>query len=182
MDEPLDVLREVIGTFDATGIEYMVVGSTAMRAYVPGRSTFDTDVLVKMTPGQLDRLKTAFGDAWYLDPITARRGLADQRMFNAIHFETSWKLDLIPLKGDEYHQSEFSRRRMLEILGIPCVVQSPEDLVLSKLHWARSGGSRRQVEDVRTLLTADLGLDIEYIRQWAEKLGVSKLLDEAAHG
>ena len=179
MDEPWHILREITRMLPELGIEYMIVGSTAMRAYVPGRSTFDTDVLVQMTQAQLEKLKTRLGDDWYLDAETARKSLAARCIFNAIHYETSWKLDLIPLKDDAFHQVEFARKRHESINDLPCLVQSPEDLVLSKLQWAAKGGSRRQVEDVRTVLRAGLPLDESYLNKWSNELGLDKLFQEA---
>ncbi|MCB9894988.1 MAG: hypothetical protein H6839_11110 [Planctomycetes bacterium] len=182
MDEPWDILRVLTATFSELAIEYMIVDSTAMRAYVPGRSTFDTDVLVKMTSDQLEALIKRFGEDWYLDAETARKGLAERRMFNAIHYKTSWKLDLIPLKDDEFHQTEFARRREDAIGDVSCYVQAPEDLVLSKLQWAAKGGSSRQVEDVRSLFVAGVPMDEAYVKSWSTRLGLDKLLVEARNG
>jgi hypothetical protein len=175
-------LKEVTRTFAELGIDYMIVGSTAMWAYVPGRTTFDTDILVKMTGKQLDQLVKRYGDNWYLDHETARKQLADRRMCNAIHYATSWKLDLIPLKDEPFHQSEFSRRRKERLTELDCFVQSPEDLVLSKLQWAAKGGSARQIEDVRAILRGAPKLDFEYLGKWAEDLGLQSLLNEARDG
>lgn len=182
MDEPWQILRELTQKLSELEIEYMIVGSTAMRAYVPGRSTFDTDVLVKMTVKQLEDLLAWLGEDWYVDAETARQSLMSRRMFNAIHYATSWKLDLIPLKDDDFQREEFARRRRETIANIDCFVQAPEDLVLSKLLWAAKGGSNRQVEDVRTLLRSGLELDQDYLRRWSAALWVDKLLQGARDG
>lgn len=179
MDDPSHILREITSAFEAVGIEYMIVGSTAMWPYIPGRTTFDTDVLVQMSEAQLEQLADRFGDEWYLDRETARKQLAARRMFNAIHYETSWKLDLIPLKDDAFHRSEFSRRRRAELPGGECFVQAPEDLILSKLEWAVKGGSARQVEDVKSILRGATGLDSHYLDKWAGVLGLQAKLKEA---
>jgi hypothetical protein len=57
-------------------------------------------------------------------------------------------------------------------------IVSPEDLVLSKLEWARDSGSELQMRDVRHLLKATL--DQGYLRQWAVKLSLEPLLKEAS--
>jgi len=53
---------------------------------------------------------------------------------------------------------------------------SREDLVLSKLVWARESGSEVQLRDIRNLLSADA--DLVYIRDWALPLGVSQMLED----
>ncbi|MCA8945007.1 MAG: hypothetical protein KDB29_02155 [Planctomycetes bacterium] len=182
MNEPWEILRKVVAAFQVLQIDYMIVGSTAMRAYVPGRSTFDTDVLVRMTEAQLAQLSDELGDDWLLEWEPALQALRSGRMFNAIHYGTSWKLDLIPLKDSEFHKAEFRRRQLAQIGEIACYVQSVEDLVVSKLHWAKLGGSKRQIEDVRGLLRSGLELDREYIRKWSADLGLDTLLAEADSG
>jgi hypothetical protein len=57
-------------------------------------------------------------------------------------------------------------------------IATAEDTILAKLEWAQiSGGSARQLEDVRNLLTA-LGehIDHSYLMRWANALGVDELL------
>ena len=57
-------------------------------------------------------------------------------------------------------------------------VVSVEDLILSKLCWAKASESELQLRDVRTLLATVSQLDWTYLRNWADALGVSTLLDE----
>ena len=49
-------------------------------------------------------------------------------------------LDLIVRKGSEYRQTEFSRRRHVTIDSVKTWIASCEDLILSKLVWARESG------------------------------------------
>jgi hypothetical protein len=61
--------------------------------------------------------------------------------------------------------------------SISCTV-SREDLVLSKLVWAKDSGSELQRRDVRTLL--DDSMDRAYLDRWAARLGVAEALAEIA--
>lgn len=179
MSEPSEVLPTIANVFDVLHVDYMVVGSVAMRAYVPGRSTFDIDILVRMSEVQLAQLYDELGDAWLMEWDTAVKCLASHSLFNVIHYATAWKLDLIPLKDEPFHQSEFLRRRKESILDTACYVQAPEDLILSKLQWGKRSNSARQMEDVRALLRAGLALDEAYLLNWAQVLNVSANLKEA---
>lgn len=56
-------------------------------------------------------------------------------------------------------------------------------MILSKLEWYRMGEeiSERQWFDVLSVLRIQQGrLDLEYMRQWAGRLGVSDLLERAS--
>lgn len=54
-------------------------------------------------------------------------------------------------------------------------VATPEDSILAKLVWARdSGGSEKQIADVRGILEVQAGLlDENYLARWIETLDVT---------
>ena len=55
---------------------------------------------------------------------------------------------------------------------------APEDLILSKLEWAKDSRSATQLEDVRNLLRSVEGLEKDYVLRWAERLGLASLYRE----
>jgi hypothetical protein len=95
-----------------------------------------------------------------------------------MHLATSIKVDLIVRKGSEYRQVEFARRQPVELSGVKTWIVSREDLILSKLVWAKDSGSELQRRDVRTLL--DDSMDRAYLESWAARLGVADALAEIA--
>jgi hypothetical protein len=107
------------------------------------------------------------------------------RPFNLIHYATSFKVDIFPLKSDAYSRESFARRRFEQSksFGAPieCAVATAEDTILSKLLWYRAGGetSERQWNDLRGIrMVSGSVLDYEYLRKWAEYLKVADLLEE----
>jgi hypothetical protein len=64
----------------------------------------------------------------------------------------------------------------VEFAGISTWITSREDLILSKLVWARDTGSEMQLRDVRTLI--DESVDWLYLKDWAVKLGIAATLEE----
>jgi hypothetical protein len=61
-------------------------------------------------------------------------------------------------------------------------VASPEDVILSKLRWFRQCGevSDQQWNDVLGVIAVQGDkLDLPYLREWAESLGLTKLLEQA---
>jgi hypothetical protein len=75
------------------------------------------------------------------------------------------------------HLNDFARRKAVELAGVHTWITSREDLILSKLVWARDSRSEMQMRDVRTLL--DDSVDWTYLRHWAPQLDVTVMLDEA---
>jgi hypothetical protein len=61
--------------------------------------------------------------------------------------------------------------------GIEAWFISPEDLILSKLKWRAE--SEKQRRDVLAVMKVQEGLlDLDYLRQWAEQLGLSELVEQ----
>ena len=93
-----------------------------------------------------------------------------------IHNEAFIKVDCIIRKASEYREHEFSRRQSVELQGIQVWLVSKEDLIISKLFWARDSHSELQLRDVKNLLAS--GYDVEYLERWTRKLELSTLLQE----
>ena len=70
-DEILRVLR----AFEASGLEYVLIGATAMGFHGVVRATEDLDLLIRATAENVDRLRTAlrasYADDPYIDEISA---------------------------------------------------------------------------------------------------------------
>jgi len=63
-DEMLRVLR----AFEAVGLEYVLIGATAMGFHGVVRATEDVDLFVRATPENIERLRRALRDAYAGDP------------------------------------------------------------------------------------------------------------------
>jgi len=63
-DEMLRVLR----AFEVEGLEYVLIGATAMGFHGLVRATEDVDLFVRATPENVDRLRRAFRAAYANDP------------------------------------------------------------------------------------------------------------------
>ena len=154
----------------------MLTGSMAMNYYAQPRMTRDIDLVVNLASEQIDLLIGMFETDYYVDRQAVARAIAERSMFNLIHNDTIIKLDCIVLKSDEYRQQEFARRRLVSLGDFETWIVSREDLILSKLYWARDSKSELQLRDVKNLLTVDC--DMPYLYSTAEDLGVKALLIE----
>ena len=56
-------------------------------------------------------------------------------------------------------------------MGVEVSIISPEDSILSKLHWSRLGESERQFRDALGVAVTQWGaLDMGYLTKWAKIL------------
>jgi len=84
------------------------------------------------------------------------------------------KVDCIILKSGEYRRIEFERRQKISILDFTTFIVSKEDLIISKLFWAKDSHSETQLGDVKNLLAT--GYDAAYLQRWTHELGLDNLL------
>ena len=99
--------------------------------------------------------------------------------YSIIHNDSVIKADFIIRKDEPYRRLEFKRRRYVPIQDHTIAVVAPEDLILSKLYWAKDSESELQQRDVRVLVDSIQDLDWPYLDRWAETLGVSALLERS---
>ena len=150
----------------------------AANYYAVPRMTRDIDFVVELQTRDADRLVELFQDQFYVDGEMVRRAILAQSMFNLIHTTLVIKVDMVVRKESEYRREEFSRRRMVSVEGHAFQIVAPEDLILSKLEWAKDSRSEVQLDDVRNLLAGVPDLDRDYLMRWAGRLGVESLYRE----
>lgn len=178
MSDELDVLQSVTAQLERAGIPYMVTGSMAANFYAVPRMTRDIDLVVELSERDVDRVTRLFQQEYYIDRDMVQRAVRDHAMFNMIHNALVVKVDCVVRKDTEYRREEFARRRAITVAGQIVFIVSPEDLILSKLDWAKESRSQLQLDDVRNLLRSVQGLDTEYLNRWADRLGLTALYQE----
>ena len=176
MTTELDVLGMVSDRLSARGLPFMLTGSFALAYYAMPRMTRDLDIVVALDESEVGALVTDFEADFYIDAEAARAAVQSERMFNLMHLESGVKVDFIVRKSSEFRQIEFARRQPVAIAGIRTWIVSCEDLILSKLVWALDSNSELQRRDIQLLLAEVV--DLDYIRDWARRLGVLALLEE----
>lgn len=180
MSEELEVLKEVTRRLDRAKIAYMVTGSIATNFYTVPRMTRDIDIVVELTEEDLVRFIPLFEADFYLDPQTVRDAVKNRSMFNLIQNEHVVKIDLIVRKNSPYRRREFSRRKKVAVDERTLYLVAPEDLILSKLEWAKDSRSEMQLSDVRNLLKFVKRLNRRYLARWAKELGLESLYREVS--
>ena len=177
MDDQSSFLKDIAERLGRNGIPYMLTGSVAMALYAEPRMTRDIDIVVDLAAGDAERVAALFEPDCYIDRDDAADAIRRRGMFNVIHRESLVKVDFIVRKNDPYREMEFRRRREIDIEGTAVTVVSPEDLILSKLHWSKEAESQLQLRDAVSIARGVRTLDWTYILDWARILGVLELVE-----
>lgn len=175
--DQLAILKDFTSRLDKLEIAYMLTGSMALVHYAMPRTTVDIDVVIDLVESRLRDFVEEFQRDYYFPLTTMRRAVRERKMFNAIEQATIVKVDCVVLKQGEFARTAFSRKKKVNYAGeFEVSIISKEDLILAKLQWAKESDSDRQKRDIVGMLITDF--DKEYVKRWAESLGVDSLLNE----
>jgi hypothetical protein len=179
MGEEKQIAKLVARMLDRAKVPYMITGSIAGTFYGYPRMTRDVDIVVELNLQNSAQLLKVFGKQFYVDEDAVREATQQRGMFNLIHQKTIIKVDCIVRKDSEYHRLEFRRRREGNFEGAKIWFASPEDLILSKLGWAKDSMSELQLGDVKELLRMLPKIDWAYLDTWSATLGLKNILEKA---
>ena len=178
MSDELDVLHDAVARLERAGLAYMLTGSVALSYYAEPRMTRDIDVVVELYGRDTKWVAAQFSPDYYVAEPDVESAIAGGGMFNILHLDKVVKIDCIVRKDTPYRRHEFARRQRVSLPGFEVWIVSREDLVLSKLAWAKDSGSELQLRDVRSLLAG--GADWTYLERWAPELLVTDLLQHVS--
>jgi hypothetical protein len=186
LTEPVDPIATAVIVarhLDVMHVPYTIGGSIASSFAGEPRSTVDIAIVVALEERHVDALVAALSPEFYADAHALRRAIRTRSTANLIHQATQLKVDLFVAGGTPLDARQLARRQPVDLgEGRRLYVHPPEDILLQKLRWYRLGGevSDRQWRDIAAIVRVQgRRLDREYVRQGAEILGVSDLLDRA---
>lgn len=177
MTAELEVLQDAVTRLERAGIPYMLTGSIALSYYAQPRMTRDIDLVAELAGRDTKSIVALFAPGYYVPDADVDRAIAGEGMFNVLHLGKLVKLDLIVRKDMPYRRHEFGRRQRVRLPGFEAWIVTREDLILSKLVWAKDSGSELQMRDVHALLAGDA--DRKYLERWAAELEIMDWLQRA---
>ncbi len=179
--------EDLLSALDRLEIPFLIGGSIASGTHGLPRNTKDIDVVADLPLELVTEFCAILSPLFYVDADTVALAIRSGRAFNVIHLKGAFKFDMFPVGEDRFARSELARRRYttttitgLENIEFP--VASAEDTILAKLAWFRKGGevSDQQWHDILGVIRVQAGrLDLGYLQEWAEELGVADLLRRA---
>jgi len=179
-------LFPVVEAFEQLGIDYYVGGSVASLAHGFYRTTADVDIIADIRMKDIQPLVQRLQDAFYIDADMIKEAIKRRSEFNLLHYNTMFKVDVFIQKNRPFDLEVRSRVEEGTLTDSqndrPFFVESPEDVVLTKLEWYKMGGevSDRQWKDVLGVLKLrGTALELQYLRHWAAVLDINDLLERA---
>ncbi len=178
MSTELEVLKSICQALQQANIPYMLTGSFAANFYAVPRMTRDIDIVIEIFKNETDKLFEIFKNDFYIDQDSIDEAIKHESMFNIIHNESVFKIDFIIRKDSAYRNLEFQRRRSVKLNDVEIWIVSPEDLIISKLFWAKESFSETQINDVKNLLKSLKNLDFEYLQKWINSLKLNSIYEK----
>jgi hypothetical protein len=178
IQKQIDIVRDISERLDAAEIGYMLTGSMALNGYALPRVPRNLDFVIDLRPENAGIMVRLFSPDYDISREAVDSAIAEQSFFNLFHRESRIRINGIVCQRNNYRRTEFSRRQHVRFETFKTWIVSKEDLIISKLHWARKSRSPRHLRDVRNL--AATGCDTEYIKRWTHALGIYALWQESS--
>jgi hypothetical protein len=179
--EHFELLCKVAEVLEKFCVPYIVVGSSASAAYGEPRFTNDIDIVVDLQPQHVESLCTEFpGPDYYLSRTAVESAIHKRFQFNLIHPASGLKVDFILSRADAYDRSQLQRAKTVMQPPLTRAVRfaAPEDVIIKKLEYFRLGESEKHIRDICGVLrTQGDRIDREYIRHWANEMGLNEIWD-----
>lgn len=171
-----EALVAVIRELNTVGIPYMLVGSISANYYGVPRLTQDADVVVGLVDDLFGELARRLAPSIRFDPQLEFETVTMTKRRRANLGDAHYSFEFFEVSRDPHDQERFGRRVKLSILGVPAYLPTVEDVVITKLRWARP----KDRQDIRGVLAiqGDAAFDWDYIHRWTETHGTRALLDE----
>lgn len=174
-----DLVLQFIDALHAVGVRYMLVGSYSSNFYGRPRSTKDADFVAEIDQGQLNAVGAALGDEFRVDRQMSFETVTMTTRYIIHHNSTAFKIELFQLSPDDHDQERFRRRSEIDFEGRSVWIPTPEDVIITKLRWARAGNRSKDLTDVAGVLSARGALlDLGYVRHWTDRHGTRGLFEQ----
>jgi hypothetical protein len=166
--------------FEELGIAYYITGGVAAISYGEPRTTQDLDLVMAISPLDIERLSEALSQAGFYVPGVDDLKSGRMTTLQITDMESISRADLMVAGTDQFELLKFQRRRVIEFEDTALYFASPEDLILTKLQWRQRSGSEKQWRDVLGVLKVQREcLDFGYLTQGAGQLGLAEELNQA---
>lgn len=177
----IETVSEVIESLERASASYLVSGSLAAIHYSLVRTTRDADFVVDLQPSGVKEILKHLGPRFIFDPQLTFEAITGTLRYIIDIPDVPFRIELFLLSRDEHDQERFRRRQLKFLPQFAREVPLPtvEDVIITKLRWARDAARGKDEEDLINVLAvqANQTLDWDYIHHWCEQHGTRQLLD-----
>ena len=163
----------------------MVTGAWSVIYYGRPRASHDIDFVVELKPENtseiLSLLKKLPSEFQYQESAI-KQAIDEKSVFNVIYLPEYLKLDFWLLTDEPFDKMRFSRKVMVKVLEQEMSFSTAEDTILQKLKWYKISPIEKSLIDAVFVYQIQFkNLDQEYLKKWANVLGVTKLLKKLSN-
>lgn len=164
-----EILAKIAARLARHRIPYMIIGGQAVLLYGEPRLTRDIDITLGVN---IDRINDILAVVKELSlksiPEDIEAFVTRTMVLPALDETTGIRVDFI-FSFSPYEREAIGRTRKIVILNQDVFFASPEDVIIHKIF----AGRPRDMEDARTILLKNPGVDISYIRNWLKEFDAS---------
>jgi predicted nucleotidyltransferase len=164
-----EILARIGASLERAGIPYIIIGGQAVLLYGEPRLTRDIDITVGINTDQLETLLTVVRHL-SLKPLPEDISafVRQTMVLPALDEATGIRVDFI-FSFSPYESQAIQRANRIKILNQDVCFTSIEDLIIHKIF----AGRPRDIEDVRTVILKNPGVDTTYIEKWLKAFDAS---------
>jgi len=175
---PESAVFEVARALEQRGAAYAFMGGIAVNTWAIPRATFDLDVLVESPSGDTTQFLRTFSGTdievdepflkGYLDRFSGMEKATLRLLLAGVWFT----VDMF-FVNSPFLRSAMERRLTIDLGADSIQVITAADLLLLKL----LAGRRKDQLDIENLVALQGLTEADYLRQWADRLGIRDRLD-----
>lgn len=160
-----ELLAKIGAGLKRHGFPYMIIGGQAVLLYGEPRLTRDIDVTMGVNVDRLDEVLTIV-KGLSLTPVPEHiESFVKQTMvLPSVDEGTGIRVDFI-FSFTPYEIEAIKRAREVTLRGHGVCFASPEDVIIHKIF----SGRPRDLEDVRSIVLKNPGIDTHYITNWLKE-------------
>lgn len=156
------LIERLAHELEESGLTYMLIGGQAVLLYGEPRLTKDIDVTLGAGPEKISEvLKIARNLQLKVLVESPQEFVPETMVLPCLEPESGIRVDFI-FSFSPYEQQALERVHLVKMGETGVRFASPEDLIIHKV----IAGRPRDLEDVKSVLLKNPGLDLPYIRRW----------------
>lgn len=169
-----EMILDFIGILERMGIDYVIVGGVAVSSWGTPRTTRDLDVIIVLKAENIGQLSENLQEMGFsIDENDFRKSFEEKTHFTIFDEHSEYHIDA---KGvyNKFDALTVRNKVAVPYEGHDMHIASAEDTIAHKLLF----GGYQDVEDAESILLRQSELDMKYLVELCEEMGVSDELEK----
>ena len=164
-----EILSRIGASLTKHNLSYMIIDGQAVLLYGEPRLTRDIDITLGVNADHLNDLLAVVQEL-SLKPLpeNVESFVRQTMVLPALDETTGIRVDFI-FSFTSYESEALKRTKKVKILEQEVCFASPEDVIIHKVF----AGRPRDIEDAKTIVLKNPGIDVQYIKDWLKEFDAS---------